>query len=98
MSRVPFRVGMSLQLRNPDATAVIPEFDLSPLEDDPSIETVSLPDVERLSARDLEDLDAVVLGLEGIDRSSFGDSPRPTLVARFGGISISPMGERLATS
>jgi D-3-phosphoglycerate dehydrogenase len=79
-----FRVGLSIRFRRPDGSPAIPEFDLSPLTDDPRMECIDLPDVDRLSHDDLASMDAVILGLEGIDAGSFAGDDRLALVARFG--------------
>jgi len=82
MSR--FRVGVSQGARRADGEMVIPEFDLSPLDDDPRIECVSLPDTTDLDAETAARLDAVILMLEAVTRESFRPRGRLCLVARFG--------------
>jgi len=79
-----FRVGLSVRFRRPDGSPAIPEFDLAPLAGDPRIECVNLPDVEILTPGHVGDLDAVILGLEGVDAGTFDESGRPALIARFG--------------
>ncbi|MDX1434160.1 MAG: NAD(P)-dependent oxidoreductase [Gammaproteobacteria bacterium] len=78
------RVGLSRRFRNADGSPAIPEFDMSPLVDDPRIECVELPEKSALAVSDLESLDAVLLGLETIDRASFAETNRLVLAARFG--------------
>lgn len=82
MSR--FRVGISQGIREAEGRMRIPEFDLSPLDDDPRIECVSLPDAGVLDAQTVSALDAVILMLEAVTRETFASPGRLTLVARFG--------------
>ena len=82
MSR--FRVGISQDIRRADGEMVIPEFDLSPLDSDPLIECVCLPDPANLDAETAAGLDAVILMLEAVTRETFEPRGRLTLVARFG--------------
>jgi phosphoglycerate dehydrogenase-like enzyme len=82
MSR--FRVGISQGVRTAAGEMVIPEFDLSPLDDDSRIECVSLPDTARLDAKTAAGLDAVILMLEEVTEETFDGSGRLTLIARFG--------------
>ena len=79
-----FRVGISQGIRRADGEMVIPDFDLSPLDSDPLIECVCLPDTANLDAETAAGLDAVILMLEAVTRESFEPRGRLTLVARFG--------------
>lgn len=79
-----FRVGISQDIRTEAGEMIIPEFDLSPLDDDDRIACVSLPDPAILDAEDAEDLDAVILMLEAVTPSTFDVKGRLALVARFG--------------
>ena len=82
MSR--FRVGISQGARRADGEMVIPEFDLSPLDDDVRVECVSLPDTADLDAESAAELDAVILMLEAVTRRTFEPRGRLSLIARFG--------------
>ena len=82
MSR--FRVGISLGIRRADGEMVIPEFDLSPLDDHPRVECVSLPDTADLDSDVAAELDAAVLMGEAVTRKTFDPSGRLALIARFG--------------
>jgi len=82
MSR--FRVGVSQGIRTAGGEMVIPEFDLSPLDDDTRIECVSLPDPSTLDAETAAGLDAVILMLEAVTQQTFEPRGRLSLVARFG--------------
>ena len=79
-----FRVGISQGIRRADGAVVIPEFDLSPLDDDARVECVSLTDAAHLAAEAVADLDAVILMGEAVTRDSFDPHGTLTLVARFG--------------
>ena len=79
-----FRVGISQGIRTATGEMVIPEFDLSTLDEDGRIECVSLPDEARLDAATASGLDAVVLMLEAVTRETFVPGSNLTLVARFG--------------
>ncbi len=80
----PFRVGISQGIRTAGGKLIIPDFDLSPLDDDPRIDCVSLPETPELESKAIADLDAVVLMLEAVTKSSFAPRGRLSLVARFG--------------
>lgn len=82
MSR--FRVGISQDIRGYDGRMMIPEFDLSPLDDDARIECVCLPDPARLDSDTAAGLDAVILMLESVTEETFETRGRLTLIARFG--------------
>jgi hypothetical protein len=84
-----FRVGISQGIRSAAGEIVIPEFDLSPLDDDDRIECVSLPDPTILDAEDAEDLDAVILMLEAVTPSTFEPRGRLALVAPATTVSMS---------
>lgn len=79
-----FRVGISQGIRTAEGEMVIPEFDLSPLDDDSRIECVSLPDTTVLDAETAAGLDAAILMLEAVTRKTFDSQGRLALVARFG--------------
>jgi len=81
-----FNVGVSADLRNPDGTLLIPEVDLSPLEQNEAISVESLPKVGqgKLTHEMVKHLDAVVLLLERVDDETFGPDSNLTLVARYG--------------
>jgi len=79
-----FRVGISQGIRRADGAVIIPEFDLSPLDDDARIDCVSLPDAPRLAAETVADLDAVILMGEAVTAETFQPQGALTLVARFG--------------
>jgi phosphoglycerate dehydrogenase-like enzyme len=79
-----FRVGISQGIRTAGGEMTIPEFDLSPLDNDARIECVSLPDTAALDAETAGGLDAAILMLEVVTRNTFEPRGRLSLVARFG--------------
>lgn len=82
MSR--FRVGVSQGIRKSGGRMVIPEFDLSPLDNERHIECVSLPDLKALDADMAATLDAAILMLESVTEETFQARGSLTLIARFG--------------
>lgn len=79
-----FCVGISQGIRTHDGEVIIPEFDLSPLDDAADIECVSLPDQAELDCDTASELDAVVLMREAVTRKTFEKGGRLSLIARFG--------------
>jgi phosphoglycerate dehydrogenase-like enzyme len=85
MSRALHRVALSHDFRLADGSPAYPDFDLSPLRDDPRIEMVWLPDRNgHVSAEDVRDIDALVLLVPRFDAASIAADGRLALVARFG--------------
>jgi len=79
-----FRVGLSADFRNADGSPTFRDFDLAPLTQDPRVETVFLESESVLSARQLEDIDALILLAHRFDRGSVPKSGRLGVIARFG--------------
>src|SRR5690349_21403959 len=79
-----FRVGLSADFRNPDGSPTFRDFDLAPLTRDPRVEVVFLEPESVLSARQLEDIDALILLAHRFDRNSVPRSRRLGVIARFG--------------
>jgi D-3-phosphoglycerate dehydrogenase len=79
-----FRVGLSADFRNADGSPTFRDFDLAPLLDDPGVEMIFLESENVLSARQLEDIDALILLAHRFDRNSVPKSGRLGVVARFG--------------
>lgn len=79
-----FRVGLSADFRNADGSPTFRDFDLAPLIDDPGVEMIFLEPESALSARQLEDIDALILLAHRFDRGSVPKSGRLGVVARFG--------------
>lgn len=81
-----FTIGVSRQLLNEDLTAVIPEFDFTPLLENPAIELTTLAAVGGgdLRSADIEHLDAVILFLERVTSDTVSSSSRTAVFARYG--------------
>ncbi len=80
----PFRVGLSAGFLQPDGSPAYLDFDLAPLMRDPGIELVKLRNEGDIAARDVAELDALILLGEGFRRDSIDPGDRLALVARFG--------------
>ncbi|HEX4269904.1 MAG TPA: NAD(P)-dependent oxidoreductase [Rhizomicrobium sp.] len=79
-----FRVGLSGDFRNADGSPTFRDFDLAPLIDDPGIEMSFLEPQSVLGARQLENIDALILLAHRFDRDSVPKSGRLGVIARFG--------------
>jgi len=85
MTQPLYRVALSHDFRLPDGSPAYPDFDLSPLRDDPKIEMVWLPERGgHIRAEDVRDVDALVLLVPRFDAASIARDGRLALVARFG--------------
>jgi len=83
MSR--FRVALSGDFRHPDGRLAFPDFDLSPLMDDPDIEVTWVePEDGVMPAAGLADTDALILLVPRFDATSVPADGRLSVVARFG--------------
>jgi len=80
-----FRVALSADFREADASPTFPDFDLTPLQDadDIEYEYIAVED-GRISAAAVEDFDALILLMPLFDAASIPASDRLALVARFG--------------
>ncbi len=79
-----FRVALSGDFLDAEGNPAFPDFDLRPLQGDPSIEHVFLPHREVIGASDLEGFDALILLIPRITRESFPADGRLAVIARFG--------------
>ena len=80
-----FRVGISSDFLKADGSASLPEFDLSPMTDDPAIDLAYVDAVDgAFTPEALTELDALVLMSPRVGRASFHENGRLALVARFG--------------
>jgi phosphoglycerate dehydrogenase-like enzyme len=80
-----FRVALSGDFRKPDGSPTFPSFDLSPLLNNPAIQTKWIDPVEGvLPAEALEDCDALILLGARFTGQSVPTSGRLAIVARFG--------------
>ncbi|NBC96895.1 MAG: dehydrogenase [Deinococcus-Thermus bacterium] len=81
----PFRVALSGDFRHPDGRLAFPDFDLSPLADDPDVEiTWVQPEDGVVPAAGLADTDALILLVPRFDARSVPADGRLAVVARFG--------------
>ena len=80
----PFRVALSGDFLKPDGSPAYPDFDLSPLQDDPAVELRYLAPAAELRADQLEGFDALILLAPRFTRASIPGDGRLGIVARFG--------------
>ena len=79
-----FRVALSGDFKKADGSPSFPDFDLSPLEENPAITFEYIPVNGVVKAKDLKDFDALILLSQRMERASFPRDGRLALVARFG--------------
>jgi D-3-phosphoglycerate dehydrogenase len=79
-----FRVAISGDFLKPDGTPAYPNFDLSPLEDNPNVEYTYTPSKKVIESSDIEGFDALILLASRFERDSFPPDGRLCLIARFG--------------
>jgi phosphoglycerate dehydrogenase-like enzyme len=79
-----FRVALSGDFKKPDGSPAFPDFDLSPLEQDPAVEYRFIKANGVIQAADLEGFDALILLIPRIEPESFPKDGRLALIARFG--------------
>ena len=82
MSR--FRVALSGDFKKPDGSPAFPDFDLSPLEQNPAVEYRFIKVNGVIQAADLEGFDALILLIPRIEPESFPKDGRLAIIARFG--------------
>lgn len=79
-----FRVALSGDFNKPDGTSAFPDFDLSPLEQNPAVEYRLITGSGLIGAADLEGFDALILLAPRIEPASFPGDGRLAIIARFG--------------
>jgi len=79
-----FRVAISGDFKKPDGSAAFPDFDLSPLEQNPAVEQEYIGGNGTIRAADLEGFDALILLIPRIEPESFPGDGRLAVIARFG--------------
>ena len=80
-----FRIALSGDFRKADGSPTFPSFDLTPLTENPRIETVWVDPVDGvMPASGLEDCDALILLIPRFARESVPAGGRLAAVARFG--------------
>jgi phosphoglycerate dehydrogenase-like enzyme len=79
-----FHVAISGDFRKPDGSAAFPDFDLSPLDQNPSVEYRYVAGNGTIRAAALEGFDALILLIPRIEPESFPGDGRLAVIARFG--------------
>jgi phosphoglycerate dehydrogenase-like enzyme len=79
-----FRVALSGDFKKPDGSPAFPDFDLSPLEQDPAVEFEYIRTNGVITAKDLAGFDALILLIPRIEPASFPADGRLAIIARFG--------------
>ncbi len=79
-----FRVALSGDFLTPDGSPAYPNFDLSPLEQDPNVEFTYLPKKKVISAEDMAGFDALILLSARFQSESFPADGKLSIIARFG--------------
>jgi D-3-phosphoglycerate dehydrogenase len=79
-----FRVALSGDFKKPDGSAAFPDFDLSPLEQNPAVDYAYIQTNGVITAKDLAGFDALILLIPRIEPESFPADGRLAIIARFG--------------
>ncbi len=79
-----FRIALSGDFKKPDGSPAFPDFDLSPLEQNPAVEYEYIRGNGEIQASDLEGFDALILLIPRIGPESFPGDGRLAIIARFG--------------
>ena len=79
-----FRVALSGDFKKSDGSPAFPDFDLSPLDDNPDVEYEYIPVNGVVKAENLGGFDALILLVPRIEQSSFPKDGRLSVIARFG--------------
>ncbi len=79
-----FRVALSGDFKKSDGSPAFPDFDLSPLDDEPNVEYEYIPVNGVVKANNLEGFDALILLVPRIEHLSFPKDGRLSVIARFG--------------
>jgi len=79
-----FRVALSGDFKKPDGSAAFPDFDLSPLEQNPAVDYAYIQTNGVITAKDLEGFDGLILLIPRIEPESFPADGRLAIIARFG--------------
>ncbi len=79
-----FRVALSGDFKKADGSPAFPDFDLSPLDDNPAVEYDYIPVNGVVKAEALEGFDALILLVPRIEQISFPEDGRLSVIARFG--------------
>jgi D-3-phosphoglycerate dehydrogenase len=84
MAMSSFRVALSGDFKKADGSPAFPDFDLSPLDQNPAVDYEYIPVNGVVKAKDLEGFDALILLVPRIEQSSFPKDGRLSVIARFG--------------
>jgi phosphoglycerate dehydrogenase-like enzyme len=79
-----FRVALSGDFKKPDGSPAFPDFDLSPLKQNPAVEHHFIKANGVIEAANLEGFDALILLIPRIEPESFPKDGRLAIIARFG--------------
>jgi D-3-phosphoglycerate dehydrogenase len=79
-----FRVALSGDFKKADGSPAFPDFDLSPLAQNPAVEFEFIPVNGVVKADALEGFDALILLVPRIEQASFPKGGRLAVIARFG--------------
>ncbi len=79
-----FRVALSGDFKKADGSPAFPDFDLSPLDQNPAVEYEFVPVNGVVKAEALEGFDALILLVPRIEQASFPKDGRLSVIARFG--------------
>jgi phosphoglycerate dehydrogenase-like enzyme len=79
-----FRVALSGDFKKPDGSPAFPDFDLTPLAQNPAVEYDYIQTNGVIGAADLDGFDALILLIPRIEPESFPKDGRLAVIARFG--------------
>lgn len=79
-----FRVALSGDFKKADGSPTFPDFDVTPLQRAPGVETVYLENANPVRADQVADFDALILLMPKFGRESIHPNGRLSVVARFG--------------
>src|SRR5262245_16068648 len=84
MATSPFRVVLSGDFKKPDGSPTFPDFDVSPLQQQPGVEFAYLDRGDEIRAEQMADADALILLTSRFTAKSIHPNGRLAVVARFG--------------
>jgi len=79
-----YRVALSGDFKKADGSPAFPDFDLSPLDQNPAVEYDFIHVNGVVKAKDLEGFDALILLMPRIEQASFPNDGQLSVIARFG--------------
>jgi len=84
MAKAPFKVVLSGDFKKADGSPTFPDFDISPLLDQPGLDCRFLERVDEIRAEQMADVDALILLTSRFTKNSIHPNGRLAMVARFG--------------